>query len=372
MRCSRGWSVLRDSDPVGGDPDALQKLADRCADTAAAMERGAWALRTVHDSSTTWESDAGRAFQQRTVEVATALGRAQPRYAATALALTHYRVWLQQLQDEADTILSRAWLAHDESRSADYARWVASDPAAKLYWGERAEQAEAELRRADRSLDVVETSWHRAGQQAAEALEEATDADGLDDSLRERVVDAGLDVVADLSKEAATASAVLGVASVVLLAVTAVVPLAGAVLVPAAGVLGSASFALGGLAIAGGAVLVVAGRKTAGELFFEILWAGVGRVVPGLGRLRGGAASSSGAGRTLPGPPLGGSPRGVAPPSLAGETAGVAVPEASQRVIDRATARDRQRARRSAEERARDREVERQADLADAAPSCPR
>lgn len=372
MTCSRGWSVLRDSDPVGGDPDALRQLAQQCADTATAMERGAQALRTVHRSATTWESTAGRAFQQRTGEVATALERAQPRYAATALVLTHYRLWLQQLQDDADSILSRAWQAHDESRSADHARWVASDPAVKLLWGERAEQAEAELRAADRALQAVEMSWHRAGQQAADALQEATDADGLDDSVRERVVDAGFDIVADLSKDAAAASAVLGVASVALLAVSAVVPPAGAVLVPVAGVLGSTSFALGGLAVAGGAVLAVGGRKSALELVKEIGWAAFGKVVPGLGRTRGGAASSSGAGRTLPAAPPGGSPRGVTRPSLAGETAGVAAPEATQRVIDRATAHDRQRARRSAQERARDREVEREADLAEAARSCPR
>lgn len=345
---------------MGGDPDAVQQLARRCADTADAMHRGAVALRTVEGSATAWESTAGRAFRDRTGEVAAALERARPRYASTAVALDHYAVRLRQVQDDADTVLARAWEAHDESRSADHARWSASDPALKLQWGERAERAEAELRSAERALEAVEVSWHRAGQQAADALDEATSADGLDDSVRERIVDAGLDLVADLSKDAATVSAALGVVAVALMVVPGGQPFgAGA---------GAASAAFGLAALAGSAVLVAGGRTTVRQLALEVAWTVIARSTAGLGRFWAGRSGAPG----LPGPaaaPPARPPR-LPTPVIAGEATGVAAPT-TQPLIERATARDDHRARRSQQEHERQRQAEHEVARTAAAQLCP-
>jgi hypothetical protein len=361
MRCSRDWSVLRAADPVGGDPEAVQQLARRCADTADAMHRGAVALRTVEGSATAWESTAGRAFRDRTGEVAAALERARPRYTSTAVALDHYAVRLRQVQDDADTVLVRAWQAHDESRSADHARWSATDPALKLLWGGRAEQAEAELRSAERALEAVEVSWHRAGQQAADALDEATSADGLDDSVRERIVDAGLDLVADLSKDAASVSAALGVVAVVLMVVPGGQPFAAGA--------GAASFAFGLAALAGSAVLVAGGRTTVRQLAAEVAWTVVAKATAGLGRFWAVRGSPAPAVRG-PVPPRPATPRRLPTPVIAGEATGVAAPT-TQPLIERATARDDHRARRSQQERERQRQAEREVARTAAAQLCP-
>ena len=360
MRCARGWSVLRDSDPVGGDPVAVTQLSLRLRDTAEAMGSGAKALRTVQDSATSWASPAGRAFRDRTGEVAAALERARPRYASSAVALDHYARRLQQVQDDADAILTRAWKAHDDTLAADHARWSASDPAVRLLWGERAEQSEAELRRADRALEAVELSWHRAGQQAADALEEATSADGLDDSVRERVVDLGLDLVADLSGDAAHVSAALGLVAVVLMAVPGGQPFAAGA--------GAASVAFGLAALAGSAVLVAGGRTTIEQLAAEVAWTVVAKATAGLGRVWAGRGRAPAA----PGPaaPPAAMPPRPPTPVIVGEATGVAAPT-TQPLIERAVARDDPRARRSRAQRERHRDAEREAARTAAAQPCP-
>ena len=80
------WSPLAGADPVPGDPDEVAALGRRFRATAAEIEQAAARLRTMCTDEF-WDSDAGRAFRQRSDDTAGKLVKAYARYEATATAL---------------------------------------------------------------------------------------------------------------------------------------------------------------------------------------------------------------------------------------------------------------------------------------------
>ncbi len=80
------WSPLADSDPVPGDPYEVAALGQRFQATAQEINAAAQRLRTMC-TDTYWDSGAGEAFRQQSVQTAGKLAAAFDRYDAAARAL---------------------------------------------------------------------------------------------------------------------------------------------------------------------------------------------------------------------------------------------------------------------------------------------
>jgi hypothetical protein len=80
------WSPLADADPVPGDPDAVAALGQRFQTTAQEIEAAAQRLRTMCGDAY-WDSGAGEAFREQSVQTAGKLAAAFDRYSAAATAL---------------------------------------------------------------------------------------------------------------------------------------------------------------------------------------------------------------------------------------------------------------------------------------------
>jgi hypothetical protein len=80
------WSPLADSDPVPGDPYEVAALGQRFQATAQEITAAAQRLRTMC-TDTYWDSGAGEAFRQQSVQTAGKLAAAFDRYDAAAKAL---------------------------------------------------------------------------------------------------------------------------------------------------------------------------------------------------------------------------------------------------------------------------------------------
>lgn len=194
----------------------IQRLARRYADTAQAITRATSALQQIHGSATAWNSDAGRAFRERTITVADAIGAARDRYEETAEALATYARTLDGLQTEADLALARAKRAEEAQRTASRARernasLPAPDPAVDGRAQEELVTTGAAIRTADAELADLEDSWRSAGQVAADAIEEISTANGLADDSWDDV----LHVVAGVTALAGELSAAFGVMALV-------------------------------------------------------------------------------------------------------------------------------------------------------------
>ncbi|MGY2004006.1 hypothetical protein [Blastococcus sp. SYSU DS1024] len=274
MSRPRDWSPLRPSDPVGGDPAAIARLARRYADTAAAITTAARALRTIHDSATTWNSDAGRAFRERTAEVAGTIEQALDRYEGTAEALAAYARTLDDVQAGADTVLARAKRAEDARDAAWRARERAAtqpepDPVAERRAHDDAAAATAGIRAADEELAALEAEWRAAGDAAADAIDDVL---GANDHLADGFWDDVLDVVAVVTGWAGKLSAVFGLVAFFLLTIPGLQPFAAA--------FAGLAFVTGAVSLVGNSVLHVAGRA---ELS-AVLWDAVGVLAFGAGR----------------------------------------------------------------------------------------
>ncbi|MGY1834519.1 hypothetical protein ACI79P_05335 [Blastococcus sp. SYSU DS0510] len=273
MSRPRDWSPLRPSDPVGGDAAAIARLAQRYADTAVAITTAARALREIHDGATAWDSDAGRAFRQRTAEVAGTIEQALARYEGTARALAGYARTLDDVQARADVVLARAKRAEEARDAAWRARERAAaqpepDPVAERRAHDDAAAATGGIRAADVELEELEAEWCAAGTTAADAIDDVLGADDLADGLWDDV----LDVVAAVTGWAGKLSGALGLVALFLGAIPGLQPFAAA----------SAGLAVvaGAVSLVGNTVLLVSGRA---ELS-AVLWDAVGVLTFGAGR----------------------------------------------------------------------------------------
>ena len=80
------WSPLAGSDPVPGHPDDVAALGRRFQATAQEITAAAQRLRTMCTHAY-WDSGAGEAFRQQSVQTAGKLAAAFDRYSAAATAL---------------------------------------------------------------------------------------------------------------------------------------------------------------------------------------------------------------------------------------------------------------------------------------------
>ncbi|MDK3257882.1 hypothetical protein [Blastococcus capsensis] len=264
MSRPRDWTPLRPSDPVGGDPAAIARLAQRYAATAAAISTAASALREIHDSATVWESEAGSAFRDRTTEVGDTIVQARERYDRTATALAGYATTLDGIQAEADLVLARAKRA-EEARDAAWrarernAALSEPDPAADGRAHDDAAAATADIHAAGEALRELEDDWRSAGNAAADAIEQITSGDGLQDDVWDDLLDA----VGVITEWAGGLSAALGVLS----AFMSLIP----VLQPSAAFLAAAALVLGLVSLAGNSVLLVHGRASPRDVLLGVV-----------------------------------------------------------------------------------------------------
>ncbi|MGY1723575.1 hypothetical protein [Blastococcus sp. SYSU DS0533] len=273
MSRPRDWSPLRSSDPVGGDAQAIARLARRYAGTAAAITTAATALREIHGSATAWDSGAGRAFRQRTAEVAGTIEQALARYQGTAAALAGYARTLQDVQARADVVLARAKRAEEDRDAAWRARERAaaqpeSDPVAERRAYEDAAAATGGIQAADEELAILEAEWRAAGNAAADAIDDVVGADDLADGSWDDV----LDVVAVVTGWAGVLSAVLGLVAFSLGTIPGLQPFAAA--------LAGLALVAGAVSLVGNTVLLRSGRAG----LDAVLWDAVGVLTFGAGR----------------------------------------------------------------------------------------
>ncbi|CCG04504.1 hypothetical protein [Blastococcus saxobsidens] len=264
MSRPRDWTPLRPSDPVGGDPAAIARLAQRYAATAAAISTAATALREIHDSTTVWESEAGRAFRDRTTEVGDTIVQARERYERTAAALAGYATTLDGIQAEADLVLARAKRAEAARDAAWRARERNSalseaDPVAGSRAHDDAAAATADIHAAGADLRELEDEWRSAGNAAADAIEEVNSGDRLEDDVWDDLLDA----VRVITGWAGDLSALLGVLSVALSVIPA--------LQPFAALLAAAALVLGLVSLAGSSVLLFHGRAALGDVLLGVV-----------------------------------------------------------------------------------------------------
>ena len=273
MSRPRDWTPLRPADPVGGDPAAIARLARRYAATAEAITTAATALRDIHDSATVWESEAGRAFRDRTTEVGNSIERAHARYAATADALADYARSLDGIQAAADLVLARAKRA-DEARDAAWrarehnAALPEPDPAAAGRAQRESAAATGDLHAADEDLRELEAQWRSAGTVAADAIREITSGDPLEDGTWDDVLDV-VSVLTDLAAKLSAAFCVLALALSIIPGLQAFAAVSAAL-----------SLITGAVSLAGNVVLAWNGRAT----LQDVLWDVVGVLSFGAGR----------------------------------------------------------------------------------------
>lgn len=263
MSRPRDWTPLRPADPVGGDPAAIARLAQRYAATAAAINTAATALREIRDSATVWDSEAGRTFRDRTTEVGATIVQARDRYDRTAAALAGYATTLDGIQAEADLVLARAKRA-EEARDAAWrarernAALPEPDTVADGRAHDDAAASTADIHAADEDLRELEDEWRSAGNAAAGAIEEINSRD----ELRDDVWDDLLDAVGTITEWAGALSAVLGVIAAVLSFIPA--------LQPFAALLAAAALVLGLVSLVGNSVLLAHGRASLGDVLLGV------------------------------------------------------------------------------------------------------
>ncbi|TYP83651.1 WXG100 family type VII secretion target [Blastococcus xanthinilyticus] len=273
MSRPRAWSPLRTDDPVGGNPDAVARLAQRYSDTAEAITTAVTALRAIHDSATVWNSEAGRAFRERTSEVAGTIEQAHARYAATADALATYAGALADVQADAEAVLARARHAQSDRIAADTGRTrnaeqAEPDPVTDSRLADDSAAATARIRAADEELAGIEARWDAVGSTAAAAIEDINSGDPLEDSAW----DDFLDLVSTVTEWAGKLSAVLGVIAAYLGAIPGLQAFAAA--------FAGAALIAGVVSLAGNSLLAVNGRAT----LSAVLWDVVGVLTFGAGR----------------------------------------------------------------------------------------
>ncbi|MCF6743709.1 hypothetical protein E9529_05350 [Blastococcus sp. KM273128] len=280
MSRPRDWSPLRPSDPVGGNAGEIARLARRYAGTAEAITTAATALREIHGSTTAWGSDAGRAFRERTAEVAGTIEQALARYEGTAAALDGYARRLEDVQARADVVLARAKEAAEARDAAWRARERAAaqpepDPVAERRANDDSAAATGVIRAAEEDLAPLEAEWRAAGETAADAIDDVLGADDLADGFWDDV----LDVVAVVTRCAGLVSGALGLVAFFLGAIPGLQPFAA----PFAAL----AVLAGAVSLMGNTVLLVSGRAGLDAVLWDlagVLTFGAGRAFALAGR----------------------------------------------------------------------------------------
>lgn len=208
------WTPLADSDPIPGDPVAINRLAQRYADTAEAIKLAADKLRSLAAA----EGYVGKhadALREKADKVAGDISKAHDRYSRTAAALRPFVAQLEISQATSLRALEAGRRAADDQRVAQRGLDATSDPASPDHDQHPAHQAAMESalaasRAAASLLAGAVADWQRAGDAAADAVDGAAH-----DTLRDEHHwwDAVASVLHELSKIAGDIAAIAGVLS---------------------------------------------------------------------------------------------------------------------------------------------------------------
>lgn len=234
------WYPLAPSDPVPGDPAAVQSAGVRYAHMAVTITATARQLRTLTDADGT-VSEAVDAIREKAETVAGDIERAHDRYHGVGLALQTYATALAAAQAEADAALADAKAAQERVDQANAAITLAQrrldglsdedadDEARARYQSQRTsarnerDDAEIALIAARTRLDAAVAERDSAAEIAIAQIEEIP-SDGLDDGWWE---DWGSDVAHGVSEVFGNLAAGFGVAALVLSWVPVVGPALG-------------------------------------------------------------------------------------------------------------------------------------------------
>lgn len=267
MTRPRDWHPLAEHDPVPGDPYEVRRLAQRFADTATAIRTAVDTLNEIHDSGTVWESEAGREFKTKTRDTADTIDKAFRRYDEASGALSTYATKLEQVQGDADNLLTRARQAQQDLEDAERSLGQAEPEQQSGREGDVAD-AEGSVAALQRDLEPIRQDWDDAGKQAADAIDDVVGDDGLKDGFWDNF----LGFVEDLTELMGKLSAIFGVLALI----CTFVPF----LQPFAALFGALAFVTGLISLAGNLLLLANGRATLGD----VLWDLVGVVSFGAGR----------------------------------------------------------------------------------------
>lgn len=226
------WQTARYDDKAftPGDPYEVARLGKRIADTAKLIEEQAGKLQNLVDGNG-WDSDAGRAFQDKTHDTVGLLTKTHQRYAAAATALgscvpygpvsdqarENWATALNHAQSLVRTALTKAKDADGDGSRAQ--KQIDQHPGPdehpdkqKLKRQKDAADGELEAAKRDlrRALDYRDT---QAGY-AAKAIRDAIDHDGLKDP-KHHWWDNWKDWVAEVGHWAGVAAAALGVLALI-------------------------------------------------------------------------------------------------------------------------------------------------------------
>jgi hypothetical protein len=275
----------------------------------AALARRYWetadAIRTARDKLTDmqkndrWKGDAGRAFKRKTKDTAGKVGQTLVRYEKAAEGLQKYVDALREVQDDADDLLTKAKQAQAEADAARRAGMnIAMAPSppdeTPAQSDARAEAVRAQMGAADAAqgrvkalqdqLPGVVSRWDQAGNEAAGALEEIHNIDGLKDSRWEDFVGA----MKGLAKWAGVAAAIFGVLALVCM----IIP----VLAPFAALFAALAFAASLVALGGNALAYSQGRQHLSNVLWDlagVLTFGAGRAFTSVARVLGRGAATA-------------------------------------------------------------------------------
>lgn len=284
------WYPLAPSDPVPGDPAAVQTAGVRYTHMAVTITATARQLRTLTDADGT-VSEAVDAIREKAETVAGDIERAHDRYHGVGLALQSYATALAAAQAEADAALADARAAQERLDQANAAITLAQrrldglsdedvdDEARTRYQSQRTsarnerDDAEIALIAARTRLDAAVAERDSAAEIAIAQIEEIP-SDGLDDGWWE---DWGSDVAHNVSTWAGNLAAGFGIAALVL----SWVPVVG----PALGIIAAG---LGAVALV--ADVFIAFNEGGAEAWTNVALGVVGLVTFGAGYALSGAA----------------------------------------------------------------------------------
>ena len=184
------WSPLADTDPVPGDPDEVERIAVRYAETARALREQSAQLRALAGDRG-WEGEAAGEWRHQGREVAGKLESVVDRYETAGRALAPTGGQLRSAQDESERALELAQDAERRARAADRAmdaearRHVQAPPETPppdtSHLRRQDEQAADDLARARSMLRRAVEERDAAATAAAHDIGDIIGGDGLDD-----------------------------------------------------------------------------------------------------------------------------------------------------------------------------------------------
>jgi uncharacterized protein YukE len=261
------WEPLAPEDPTPGDTYEIRQLARQMGETAQAIKDAVTALNKIHDSSTVWESEAGREFKTRTRKTADTIDKAFQRYDEVSDALYAYARDLDPVQADADDLLVKVRCAQDEADSAQR-KADNADPDTQDKCDADAVSAGQDLQDLKTKLEPIRAEWDRIGNVAADAVKEIIEGDDLKDSRW----DDFKGFVADLTEIAGLLSAIFGVLALICTLVPG--------LQPFAALFGALALVTGLISLAGNLFLMSQGMAT----LEDVLWDVAGVISFGAGR----------------------------------------------------------------------------------------